>query len=305
MFLGIYGSGGCGREFKDIAETLGTWKKIIFIDDTVDEGIYLGCKRIPFKRFLQEYDVGKTEIVIAQGEPEFKTVLYDRVREKGYSFANLIHSASYVSPSAKLGRGIVIEAGAFVSCNTVIQDNTHILPGAIIGHDCMLHKHCQLSPGCILGGNVILGEGVFIGIHASVKEKVKIGSETIIGMGAAVFEDIPDNIISVGNPARPISRKNGSRVFENDAIKSNYQYNELSILEKYDCTFVKCFGVKKEQLSKLKYKAISAWDSLGHMQLIAELESEFGIVLESEDILDFSSYEKGKEILNRHYGVEF
>ena len=61
---------------------------------------------------------------------------------------------------------------------------------------------------------------------------------------------------------------------------------------------------KKEQdeLKDLRYRGVPAWDSLGHMNLIGELEEVFDVMLETPDMLAFSSYEKGKEIMKK-YGV--
>ena len=71
-------------------------------------------------------------------------------------------------------------------------------------------------------------------------------------------------------------------------------------LDKYKKAFVKAFDVKVEILSELKYDAIPEWDSIGHMMLISELEDAFNITLETNDIIDFSSYEKGKEIMEKY-----
>ena len=51
----------------------------------------------------------------------------------------------------------------------------------------------------------------------------------------------------------------------------------------------------------LKYESIQEWDSIGHMGLIAELEDSFDISMELDDIIDFSSYEKGLEIMKKYY----
>lgn len=73
-------------------------------------------------------------------------------------------------------------------------------------------------------------------------------------------------------------------------------------LKKYNLAFVEIVGVTEEQLPGLVYQATAGWDSVGHMQLMTQLEDVFGIALEMEDILEFSSYEKGMDIL-RKYGV--
>lgn len=77
----------------------------------------------------------------------------------------------------------------------------------------------------------------------------------------------------------------------------------MTNLEQYDKLFMQEFRLSKEQLPGLKYRGIPAWDSVGHMDLMSALEEAFGINISTPDLLSFSSYEAGKEILAK-YGVE-
>jgi len=80
----------------------------------------------------------------------------------------------------------------------------------------------------------------------------------------------------------------------------------MTNLEKYNAACTESFGITEDQLSGLKYQDIEAWDSVGHMNLIAALEESFDIMMDTDDIIDLSSYEKGKEILAKDdYGIEF
>ena len=80
----------------------------------------------------------------------------------------------------------------------------------------------------------------------------------------------------------------------------------MSNLEKYNNAFMETFEITEDQLADLKYQDIEAWDSVGHMTLVAALEDAFDIMLDTDDIIDINSYEKGKEILAKaEYGVEF
>lgn len=79
----------------------------------------------------------------------------------------------------------------------------------------------------------------------------------------------------------------------------------MTNIEKYTQTFVESFEIPAEQVSALKYQDIPAWDSVGHMGLMAKIEEAFDIMMEPDDIIDFSSFEKGKEILSRKYSIEF
>lgn len=75
--------------------------------------------------------------------------------------------------------------------------------------------------------------------------------------------------------------------------------------EKYDQAFMESFSIDESALGdSLEYNTIKSWDSIGHMEMIATLEDAFDIMMETDDIIDFSSYKKGFEIVAK-YGVEF
>ena len=80
----------------------------------------------------------------------------------------------------------------------------------------------------------------------------------------------------------------------------------MTNIEKYNNAFTETFEISEDKLKGLKYQDIEAWDSVGHMTLIAALEDAFDIMMDTDDIIDFSSYEKGMEILAKEeYGVKF
>lgn len=71
-------------------------------------------------------------------------------------------------------------------------------------------------------------------------------------------------------------------------------------LKKYKSVFIESFGINESQLCNLKYQDIPEWDSVGHMGLMASLEETFNIEMEIDDIIDFSSFEKGLEIISKY-----
>ena len=74
--------------------------------------------------------------------------------------------------------------------------------------------------------------------------------------------------------------------------------------EKYDKVFIDCFGVTPDLLNEnFVYQCVPAWDSVGHMGMIASLEDTFNIMMETEDIIEFGSYAFGIEKLAK-YGVD-
>lgn len=79
----------------------------------------------------------------------------------------------------------------------------------------------------------------------------------------------------------------------------------MTNLEKYDAAFAETLEAPQDELAGLTYLGVDAWDSVGHMELISALEDAFDIEMETDDIVDFSSYEKGKEILAEKYHIKF
>ena len=78
----------------------------------------------------------------------------------------------------------------------------------------------------------------------------------------------------------------------------------MTNIDKYKQAFIESFNVDESQLVTLNYQDISKWDSVGHMGLIVLLEEYFQIMMDADDIVDFSSYKKGLEILIK-YDVKF
>ena len=77
----------------------------------------------------------------------------------------------------------------------------------------------------------------------------------------------------------------------------------MNNLEKYEQTFSEIFEIDKNELAGLEYQGIENWDSVGHMSMVAAMEDVFDIEMDTDDIIDFSSYKKGYEILSK-YGIK-
>ena len=78
----------------------------------------------------------------------------------------------------------------------------------------------------------------------------------------------------------------------------------MNNIEKYNNAFIESFSITADELKDLQYLGIEAWDSVGHMGLVAAIEDAFDIMMDTDDIIDLNSYEKGIEILKEKYNVE-
>lgn len=79
----------------------------------------------------------------------------------------------------------------------------------------------------------------------------------------------------------------------------------MTNIEKYIKAFVEALDIKRDGVETLKYQEIEEWDSVGHMSLVTEIEDAFDITMDTDDIIEFNSFLKGKEILEKNYAIKF
>ena len=143
---------------------------------------------------------------IAIGDNRKREELSNHVIEIGFELINAVSLYSYISSTAKLGKGVAIMPGAVINPDAIIEDSVIINTGATIDHDCIIERSCHIAPGCNIAGNVRIGHGSFLGVGCNVIPKMTVGEWSTIGAGAVVVNDLPGYSIAVGSPAKVIKK---------------------------------------------------------------------------------------------------
>jgi len=217
--LCIYCVGGLGKEVFDIATRINNiysrWDEIFFVDDNEEltEIAYLG-RVFSLNKMLIEFDVDSIEVVIANGEPIIKEKLFKKVKKLKLNITSLIDPLASVSDSANIGEGLIAYPFSIIASDTSIGNNVLVNASAIIGHDIKIGNNSVISPQVCIGGATTIGDSSFIGMGSKIKEQLSIGSNVIVGMSSAVHKDVPDDVIAMGNPARPLRRNDDQKVFK-------------------------------------------------------------------------------------------
>lgn len=204
MILGIFCAGNLGKEVYDIAKNINEsenrWETIEFVDNFCEKKDFYN---IPVSR-LSDWDSRRDDIefVIATGEPMARADIYNQLKKNGNIITNLIHPTVIVSPTATLGKGIIVTSYSSISSNAVIDDNVLIQSNIRVGHDIVVGKHSVISANSAIGGGTIIGDEVFVGMNATIKGELAIKNKAIISMGAVVFKDVEEGTVVAGNPAR-------------------------------------------------------------------------------------------------------
>ena len=117
---------------------------------------------------------------------------------------SLVDPSAFVSRTALIGQGCVIYPGCFVGLNARIGDYCFCLSGCAINHDDVIEENVTLASSVTLAGAVHVGTGCYLGQGCLVRQHLRIGRNSLVGMGAVVVKEVPPDSVMAGNPARKI-----------------------------------------------------------------------------------------------------
>lgn len=212
--IAIFGAGGFGLEVAMLIEQINSdsnqMNLIGFFDDATNKGDVLND--YPLLGGMAALDAWseKLEIVCAIGNPQVKKAVLQKITNPRISFPTLIHPSvimgnrKYVS----ILEGGIICAGTIITTNIRIGRHVLINLACTVGHESSIGDYSSFMPMCNISGQVTIGECTYWGTGSKIINGYKVGKNTIIGAGAVVVNDIPNNALAVGVPAKVVKQHN-------------------------------------------------------------------------------------------------
>lgn len=205
----IVGAGGHGLVVASIlaaAHAAGDASTAIgFVDDRVAEGGSLAG--LPLLGTLAELpSVPYDAVIVAIGDNRTRQQVTGDLVRAGATLATAIHPFTAVASDASIGAGSMICAGSVIGPQAVIGGGAIINTRASVDHQSRVGDFAHVSLNATIGAEVSIGDLTLVAMGATVVSRVAIGARCLIGAGAVVLQDIADDTVAWGVPARPQRR---------------------------------------------------------------------------------------------------
>ena len=148
--------------------------------------------------------MGILSVFVAVGSNQIRRRLCEQAIKAGLELVTVTAPDAIVSEYEQIGDGVLINRGVIVNAGTTIGNGTILNTSCSVDHDCTVGEYCHIAPGVHISGSTAIGDDSFLGTGSSVIDRLTIGSKVMVGAGAAVISDLPDNCTAVGVPARII-----------------------------------------------------------------------------------------------------
>jgi sugar O-acyltransferase (sialic acid O-acetyltransferase NeuD family) len=206
--VAIYGTGLGGKMVHEYIESLKQYEISYFINDYISKNEKTDLYGVPVIHG-NDIKVNKDKIdaiacFIANNS--FRLKVLELCKKLSITPLSIISTNASLRNSTRIGKGVFVKDGAVIGSFSNIGDCTVIDDNVTIAHHADIHKGCFLAPGCTLGGGVTIGEQTIISVGSNIVSKVNIGKNVIISAGSTVHNDIPDNCVVEGNPAKVIGK---------------------------------------------------------------------------------------------------
>jgi sugar O-acyltransferase (sialic acid O-acetyltransferase NeuD family) len=171
----------------------------------LDASEFEGRPVVEFESLPDGYPPGDFALFVPLSPTRMNRVresVYDEAKAKGYELVSYVSSRATVFPGAEIGENCFILEDNTIQPFTTIGNNVVLWSGNHIGHHGAIHDHVFFTSHVVLSGRCDVGSYSFFGVNATIRDGLRIGEGTLVGMGACVTRDTEAWGVYTGNPAR-------------------------------------------------------------------------------------------------------
>jgi len=162
-------------------------------DEFYKEASFQGLQVIPWSEAVKKYSPSDYSMHVSlsyKGLNSLRENKYNQCKNAGYELVSYISSKATVFPDLQVGSNCFILENQNIQPRVKLEDNVMLWSGNHIGHGSIIKEHAYLSSHVVVSGHVEIGRRCFIGVNATLRDFIKIGDDTFIGMGAIVTRNL-------------------------------------------------------------------------------------------------------------------
>ena len=202
----IIGAKGLAKEILEIYVSDDRINQLAFYDDVntdVSEKLF---GKYPILRSLEEakkfFELHGNDFTLGLGNPFLRWKIFQRFKKINGRLVSSISNRTFIgSHDVSIGDGCSVLSGVNISNSVQIGEGCLIYYNAVITHDCQIGDFVEISPSANILGRTEIASYTHIGTNATIFPDLKIGRNVVVGAGAVVRENVPDNCMVAGIPA--------------------------------------------------------------------------------------------------------
>tara|TARA_Y100001970_G_C14116293_1_gene793764 strand:+ start:539 stop:1198 length:660 start_codon:yes stop_codon:yes gene_type:complete len=198
----IFGTGGLSRVACSIINSNKNYTIAGFIEQKPKKVLNKKIYSLDF--FLKNFK--HLNVVLAIGENITRKKIYEKLKNKNFSFPNIISNYANIADGTKIGHGNIIMPNTFINTNSKIGNFCILNSSSLLEHDCNISSFVNISPAAVICGGCKLDEGVFIGANSTIIQYLKIEKWSVVGSASTVIKNIKKNTLNLGSPSRKIKK---------------------------------------------------------------------------------------------------
>lgn len=153
---------------------------------------------------ISELDFAECEVLIAIGDSQRRKEMVEKLPSNTKYFTFIHPTALILNKNIKIGEGSFIGAYSILTTNILIGKHALLNRMCQIGHDCIIGDYLSMMPSAIISGNCIINDCFYLGTNSSIREKIDICNNVIIGLNSGVVKNINKSGTYAGVPVKKI-----------------------------------------------------------------------------------------------------
>ena len=163
-----------------------------------ENGEFMGKPVVPFEKLTDHFSCDECHVFVAVGAQQlnrFRTRKVEAAKAMGFKLASYVSSRAFVWSNVRLGEHVFIQEDNTIQPFAKIGNNVTLWAGNHIGHASEIKDNCFVTSHVVVSGHCIIGENSFLGVNASVADCVEVGQDNLIGMGAIISKNTPEDAL--------------------------------------------------------------------------------------------------------------